>query len=258
MNEHRTLTPRQARATFRAGLTVPTSGWCGGHQQANLISVPREFAYDVLLFAQRNPRPVPVIEVTDAGATEAPLSAPGCDLRRDVPGYCIWQDGTLVARTADVADLWRADLVTFLYGCSLTFERALNARGIPLRHWENATSVPMYDTNIRCLPAGRLHGPLVVSMRPLGPDAIAQSVEITARMPHAHGAPVHVGKSSVLGIGDLARPDYGEPVLVLDDELPVFWACGVTMQAVARESLLPFAITHEPGHMFITDLPEQT
>lgn len=250
------LSPGAARSRFRDGITVPTSGWCGGYQQANVISVPREFAYDVLLFAQRNPAPVPVLEVTDVGATEAPGSAPGSDLRTDVPGYCVWQDGEIVARVEQATEFWRNDLVTFLYGCSLTFERALSADGTLLRHWQDGTSVPMYDTTVECRSAGRLHGNLVVSMRPIRPEAITRTVQITAAMPHAHGAPVSVGHPQALGIADLGSPDYGEPVPVAEEELPVFWACGVTMQAVARACRLPYAITHQPGHMFITDLPE--
>ncbi|MGH8794543.1 MAG: putative hydro-lyase [Stackebrandtia sp.] len=255
MSGRDTLTPAEARDLFRGGTIGPTAGWAGGYTQANLVSVPREYAYDLLLFAQRNPKPCPVLDVTDPGATTTAL-APRADLRTDLPLYRVWRDGELVDETRDVVDVWRDDLVTFLIGCSFTFETALSRAGVPLRHLEQDSNVPVYTTNRRCRPAGRLSAPLVVSMRPIPAELVATAVAVTAAMPGVHGAPVHVGAPAALGVADLTRPDFGDAVEVRDGEVPVFWACGVTPQAAIMESKPEFALTHAPGHMFVTDVPD--
>ena len=249
------LAPAEARARFRAGERVPTSGWADGFAQANLVSVPREAAYDLLLFCQRNPKPCPLLDVTEPGSWTTPL-APGADLRLDLPGYRVWQDGRLVDEPADVLEWWADDLVTFLLGCSYTFETALLQAGVPVRHLEQGRNVPMYRTARECRPAGRLSGPLVVSMRPVPSELVPTAVQVTALVPAVHGAPVHVGNPASLGIDDLGTPDYGDPVEVRPGEVPVFWACGVTPQAVIEQARLPFALTHAPGHMFVTDLAD--
>ena len=247
-----TLTPDRARQRFRAGLVRPTAGMAPGHAQANLVIVPRELAFDVLLFAQRNPKPCPVLGVLDAGETTGPLLAGG-DIRTDVPQYVVWENGVEVARPADITPYWREDLVTVMLGCSFTFEDALQAHGIRLAHIDQGVNVPMYRTSRRCEPAGRLSGPLVVSMRPVPASQVADAVRITSRYPAVHGAPVHVGDPGALGITDLGSPDFGDAVRIAPGEIPVFWACGVTPQAAVMESAPPFAITHAPGHMLVTD-----
>ncbi len=244
-------TPDEARARFRAGLAVPTAGWCPGYTQANLVVVPQELAYDMLLFAQRNPKPCPVLDVSDPGATSTPLFRG--DLRTDLPAYRVYVDGEAAGDVTDVTGHWRDDLVAFLIGCSFTFEDALLAVGVPVRHVEQGRNVPMYRTDRPCRPAGSLAGPLVVSMRPVPAELVPTAVRVTARYPAVHGAPVHVGDPAALGIADLDRPDYGDPVEVRPGELPVFWACGVTPQAAVAASRPPLAITHAPGHMAITD-----
>jgi uncharacterized protein YcsI (UPF0317 family) len=248
------LSAAEARALFRAGTVAPTAGWASGHTQANLVSVPSDLAYDLLLFAQRNPEPCPVLDVTEPGAATTVL-APDADLRTDAPRYRVWLGGELVDEPSDVVQIWRADLVTFLIGCSFTFEAALLKAGVPVRHIEQGRNVPMYVTDRECRPGGRFHGPLVVSMRPIPGALVSTAVRVTAATPAAHGAPVHIGAPEALGIGDLARPDFGEPVEIRDGELPVFWACGVTPQLALMSAKPPFAITHAPGYMFITDTP---
>jgi uncharacterized protein YcsI (UPF0317 family) len=246
------LSPGQARALFRAGLRVPTSGWCAGWTQANLIAVPREQAYDLLLFAQRNPKPCPVLDVTEPGEASASLFAG--DLRTDLPGYVVYEHGEPVAEVSDVTGFWRDDLVSFLIGCSFTFEDALREAGVPVRHIEQNRNVPMYRTNRMCRRAGEFGGPLVVSMRPVPAAQVADAVRVTSRYPSVHGAPVHVGDPVELGIDDLGAPDFGDPVDVRVDEIPVFWACGVTPQAAVMTSRPKLAIGHAPGHMAITDV----
>ncbi|EWM14103.1 putative hydro-lyase [Kutzneria sp. 744] len=242
------MTAADARARFRSGLVTPTAGLAPGHTQANLIAVPVDWAYDVLLFAQRNPKPCPVLDVTDAGVPRTAL-APGADLRTDLPSYRVWVDGSLHTECPDATPFWRDDLVAVLIGCSFTFESALLAANIPLR----GTNVPMYITNRPCRPTPRLRGPLVVSMRPIPSELVPAAVDVTRLMPAVHGAPVHVGDPSALGISDLQHPDFGVPADLHPGEVPVFWACGVTPQAAVMASKPPFAITHAPGHMFITD-----
>jgi len=245
--------PIEARAAFRDGQAVPSTGWAPGYAQANLVSVPREQAYDLLLFAQRNPKPCPLLDVTEPGAWTTPI-APGADLRTDVGRYRVWRDGELVDEPTGVQGLWREDLVTFLIGCSFTFEGALLEAGVPVRHLEQGGNVPMFRTTRPCRPAGALHGDLVVSMRPIPADLVATAVTVTARVPAVHGAPVHVGDPGALGIDDLDEPEFGDPVTLHDGDVPVFWACGVTPQVAIMESRVPFAITHAPGHMLVTDL----
>jgi uncharacterized protein YcsI (UPF0317 family) len=251
------LSPAQARALFRAGLVTPTSGWSAGYTQANLMIVPKAQAFDVLLFAQRNPKPCPVLGVLDAGETSSALLAGG-DIRTDVPKYAVYENGVKVDEPTDITDYWRDDLVTFIVGCSFTFEAALLEAGVPVRHIEAGSNVPMYSTNRECRPAGALSGPLVVSMRPVPASRVADAVRITSRYPAVHGAPVHVGDPAALGIADLAAPDFGDPVEVRDGEIPVFWACGVTPQAAVMRSRPSFAIGHAPGHMAITDARDST
>ena len=245
------VSPAEARARFRGGLVTPTAGWSRGWTQANLLAVPRDLAYDFLLFAQRNPKPCPVLDVIDAGEVGGPLL--DGDIRTDVPAYRVYVDGELVEETPDARPFWREDLVSFLIGCSFTFEGALLDAGVPVRHIERGVNVPMFTTSRRCRPAGALSGPLVVSMRPVPAGQVADAVRVTSRFPAVHGAPVHVGDPAALGIADLGSPDFGDPVDVLPGEVPVFWACGVTPQAVVQESRPPLAITHAPGHMLVTD-----
>ncbi|MEU6083802.1 putative hydro-lyase [Streptomyces sp. NPDC047108] len=250
------LSPGAARAHFRTGASGTTAGWAPGHTQANLIAVPADWAYDVLLFCQRNPKPCPVLDVTDAGSWATPL-APGADLRTDVPRYRVWKHGELVDEPTDATVHWRPDLVTFLIGCSFTFESALSGAGVPMRYVEQGRNVAMYVTNRQCRPAGRLHGPLVVSMRPVPEALVDTAVRETALMPAVHGSPVHHGDPAALGIAALDLPDFGDPVEAEPGDVPVFWACGVTPQAAVMASRPPFALTHAPGQMFITDARDE-
>jgi len=247
--------PHEARLAMRAGrFTGHTSGLVPGRVQGNLVILPADAAAEFLLFCQRNPKPCPILAVTDPGDPRIPALGHDIDLRTDVPRYRVWRDGELVDEPADVAALWRDDLVGFVLGCSFSFDQALIDAGLPLRHVACGVNVAMYRTSVPTAPAGRFHGPLVVSMRPFRPADAIRAVQVTARMPAVHGAPVHIGKPELLGITDLSRPDFGDPVAVHDDELPVFWACGVTPQAAVMQARPPFCITHAPGHMLVTDL----
>jgi uncharacterized protein YcsI (UPF0317 family) len=255
------LRPGEARDRFAGGLAVPTSGWCQGYAQANIIALPRELAFDMMVFAQRNPKPCPLLEVIDAGRVRADeggsvFSNPDSDIRSDLPRYRVYREGELVEEVEDATSVWRDDLVTFIIGCSFTFEHPLRTAGIPLRHLAADRNVPMYRTAVRCRPAGRLAGPLVVSMRGVPPGRVADAVRISSRYPAVHGAPVHVGDPSSLGIASLDEPDYGDPPALEPGDVPVFWACGVTPQAMVLESRPELAITHAPGHMLITDAPD--
>ncbi len=243
------------RTACRNGqLTSPTPGNAPGYVQANLVVLPRDWAFDFLLFCQRNRKPCPLLDVTEAGDPEPRGVAPGADLRTDLPVYRIWQNGELIAEPTDVKKYWRDDLVSFLIGCSFTFENALVQQNIPVRHIEQNRNVPMYRTNIACRAAGRFHGPMVVSMRPLTPAHAIQATTVCARYPLAHGAPIHFGDPATIGIMDINKPDFGDVVTIHPGEIPVFWACGVTPQAALMAAKPPFAITHKPGHMFLTNL----
>jgi uncharacterized protein YcsI (UPF0317 family) len=242
------------RLAARGELSGPTPGLALGYVQANLVVVPRDVAFDFLLFCQRNPKPCPLLDVTEPGDPEPRLVAAGADIRTDVPRYRVYRDGKLVEEPTDLKGWWRDDLVGFLLGCSFTFENALVQAGVPVRHLERGCNVPMYRTNIACVPAGVFRGPMVVSMRPLKPADVVRAVQVCSRFPRAHGAPIHFGAPAEIGIHNLDKPDFGDLVDVKAGELPVFWACGVTPQAVAMEVQLPLLITHKPGHMFVTNL----
>ncbi|MBA2441842.1 MAG: putative hydro-lyase [Rubrobacter sp.] len=245
---------RELREQVRSGgYAGPTSGLAPGYVQANLVVLPEEYALDFLKFCVRNPRSCPVLEVTDAGSPEPPVMAPGADLRTDVPRYRVYERGEVVDEPVDIVSRWREDLVSFLIGCSFTFERALLGAGLRLAHQEQGRNVPMYVTHRECVPSGPFAGPMVVSMRPYSPEEIPRAVAASGRYPTMHGAPVHVGDPGALGIEDLARPDFGEAVELGEGKVPVFWACGVTPQAVAMNARPPLVITHSPGHMFVTD-----
>jgi uncharacterized protein YcsI (UPF0317 family) len=245
------VTPEEVRARASG----PTAGLANGYAQANLIAVPADWAYEVLLFTQRNPKPCPVLDVTDAGSPRTVL-APDADLRTDIPRYRVWHDGALTDEPTDATPFWRDDLVAFLIGCSFTFEGALDAAGVPLRHLDQGRNVSMYVTNRQCRPAGRVHGPLVVSMRWVPEALVDTATRVSGLMPAVHGAPVHAGDPAALGIADLDKPDFGDAVDPEPGDVPVFWACGVTPQAALMASKPPFAITHAPGHMFVTDVPD--
>jgi uncharacterized protein YcsI (UPF0317 family) len=246
---------KEVRRAAREGiLTSPTAGLARGYVQANLVVVPHELAFDFLLFCQRNPKPCPVLDVTEPGNPEPAWAAPGADVRTDVPRYCVYREGECVDEPNDLRNWWRDDLVAFLLGCSFTFENALLEAGVPVRHVELGCNVPMYRTNVACRSAGVFHGPLVVSMRPMTATQAIAATRICGRFPRAHGVPVHVGDPKALGIGDLGRPDFGDPVPIYPGEIPVFWACGVTPQAVAMQAQPSLLLTHKPGHMFVTDL----
>lgn len=248
-------TPDIARAAIRNdGFSEPTTGVANGFLQANLVVLPKDDAYDFLLFCVRNPKPCPLLDVTDAGSPHPTQVAPQADLRFDLPRYRIYERGEVTAEPTSIEHLWRDDLVAFLLGCSFSFERELDRQGIPMRHWRAGRNVAMYRTNRACAPAGRFDGPLVVSMRPIPDSMVDETVAITSRFPQAHGSPVQVGSPDELGIRDLTRPVWGDPPCIEPGDVPVFWACGVTPQAVIQQSKPAFAITHAPGHMFITDL----
>ncbi|MGC1407913.1 MAG: putative hydro-lyase [Acetobacteraceae bacterium] len=246
---------RTERLRIRSGtFTGPTSGMAPGNVQANLVILPRALANDFLRFAQANPKPCPVLAVSEPGEPTFPTLGHELDIRTDLPRYRVWKYGELAEEPTDIRDVWRDDLVSFAIGCSFSFEEALIEDGIEVRHIACDRNVPMYRTSIPCVPAGVFHGPLVVSMRPLRPADAIRAVQITSRFPSVHGAPVHLGMPGSIGIKDIAKPDYGDAVPIAPDELPVFWACGVTPQAAIAAVKPEFCITHAPGSMLITDL----
>jgi uncharacterized protein YcsI (UPF0317 family) len=235
-----------------------TAGLAPGYVQANLAILPKPLADDFLRFCQANPKPCPVIGLSEPGDPRIPALGADLDLRTDLPRYRVWREGALVDEPTEIAQYWRDDLVAFALGCSFSFEEALIEDGIPLRHVERGVNVAMWRTNIDCAPAGPFAGPLVVSMRPLSPAHAIRAIQITSRFPSVHGAPVHIGLPEAIGIRDLGTPDYGDAVEIAPGELPVFWACGVTPQAVIAAAKPAFAITHAPGSMLVTDLKNRS
>jgi uncharacterized protein YcsI (UPF0317 family) len=251
------LSPQELRKRIRNGQwTQPTSGASKGYIQANLVMMPQEQAFDFLLFCVRNPKPCPILDVLEPGCFE-PAIAPGADLRTDLPRYRIYEDGRLKTETEDVSGLARSGMVSFLLGCSFSFENAMLAAGLPIRNIEEGKNVSMYVTRRDCRPAGPFTSKLVVTMRPMTPAQAIRAVQITTRFHLTHGAPVHIGDHREIGIKDLDRPEFGDPVTIRTGEIPVFWACGVTSQVAATSVPLPLVITHSPGHMFVSDLKDE-
>jgi uncharacterized protein YcsI (UPF0317 family) len=249
---------QQARAAIRSGeWTGQTSGLAEGHVQGNVVILPKALADDFLRYCQRNPKPCPLLAVGEPGQPALPALGHDIDIRSDVPQYRVWRRGEIVAEPTDVRDLWRDDLVSFVIGCSFSFEQALLEAGLPVRHIEQGRNVPMYRTSIATAEAGPFRGPLVVTMRPMRAAAAIRAIQVTSRFPDVHGAPVHLGDPALIGIGDLAHPDSGDAVDMRPDESPVFGACGVTPQAAITQARPEFCITHAPGAMLITDLLNQ-
>ncbi len=248
------FSPKEIRFLIRKGKwDKPTAGLAMGYAQANLVILPQKYAFDFLLFCQRNPKPCPLLEVLEPGEYRTKFLSSNADLRTDIPRYHIYRRGRLEATVKETKSLWRNDFVSFLLGCSFSFEEALLRSRIPVRHIEENKNVPMYITNIPCKSAGSFHGPMVVTMRPIPLDQVTRAVQITSRYASVHGGPVHIGNSTKIGIKNLKKPDFGDSVTLKKDEIPVFWACGVTPQAVLMEAKPDLCITHAPGHMFISD-----
>ena len=248
-------TGRDARRRIRAGTNLaPTSGMAPGYVQGNLAILPKALAADFARFCQLNPKPCPLLASSEPGDWRLPALGEDLDIRTDIPLYRVWKNGEMVEEVRDLKKVWRDDLVSFVLGCSFSFEEALIENGLEIRHQTCNVNVPMYRTSIECKPSGPFHGPMVVSMRPFKPADAIRAVQVTTRFPSVHGAPVHIGLPAAIGIADLARPDYGDAVPVKSDELPVFWACGVTPQSVVATVKPEFCITHAPGYMLVTDL----
>lgn len=249
------MTPREARMKIRNGeITTQTSGMCNGYAQANLCILPKKYAYDFLLFASRNPTSCPILEVLDEGSRYTRYMADHADIATDIPKYRIYKNGVLTEEVTDISAYWQDDFVSFLIGCSFSFEGELLDAEVPIRHIEQGRNVPMFLTNIPCEPAGIFHGNMVVSMRPIPYGQVVRAVTATAAMPKVHGAPVHIGDPALIGIADITKPDFGDSVEIHAGDVPVFWPCGVTPQAAIMAAKPELAITHAPGHMFLTDV----
>jgi len=248
---------RSFREKVRAGeFKGPTNAQCPGFMQCNVVILPQgQHAFDFMLFCQRNPQACPLVEVCDVGSPVPSGVAPGADLRTDIPKYAIYRNGKLDKEVYDATDYWPKDSVAFLIGCSFSYDGALMDAGIPLRNAEQGKNVSMYRTNLKCRPSGSLKGNMVVSMKPIPSLQISKHVEITSSYPHAHGSPVCVGSAEAIGIKNIDKPDWGDSITIQSGDVPVFHACGVTPQNVLMDSMVPFAITHSPGHMFVTDMP---
>ena len=249
------MLPSEVRQLIREEkITGQTSGMCETYAQGNLVILPREHAYDFLLFTQRNPKSCPILEVGDVGSRVVKKMANNGDIATDIPKYRVWENGVMTGEYTNIERFWQDDFVYFLIGCSFSFEGELLASGVPVRHIEEGKNVPMYLTNVPCEEAGMFHGNLVVSMRPMPASDVIRAVSITSSMPRVHGAPIHIGDPEKIGIRDIMKPDFGDSVTIHEGEIPVFWCCGVTPQSVVMSAKPPIAISHAPGHMFITDV----
>lgn len=250
--------PATLRRLIREGsFTRPTTGHAAGFLQANLAILPKSHADDFLAFCVRNPKPCPLLGVSEAGAASIAKLGADLDIRSDVVGYRVFLGGTDFETVSDLREIWREDLVTFAIGCSFSFEESLQRANIPVRHIAAQRNVPMYVTSIETRPAGPFRGPLVVSMRAFSPADAIRAIVLSDRHPMAHGAPIHIGDPALIGIKDFANPEFGDPPVLRDGDIPVFWACGVTPQMAIRNARPEIAITHEPGFMLVTDLPAE-
>ena len=255
MSKTTELSPVQLRYAIRSGEHVGnTSGFCQGFVQCNLVILPADAAADFLKFCEANPKPCPLIAMSEPGASNIPKLGTDLDIRTDIPSYKVFENGIVTQEISDISELWRDDLVAFLLGCSFSFEEALIADGLEVRNVTEGVNVPMYTTNIDCAPVGPFTGKMVVSMRPFAPEEALRAAAICERFPSVHGAPIHYANPQDIGITDITQPDYGDAVTIKEGEHPLFWACGVTPQAALAAAKLPFCITHSPGYMLVTDL----
>ena len=247
-------TPAQVRAAIRRGeIDFPTAGMCAGYAQANLVILPPEYAADFEEYTRLNPFPCPVLEIVK-GSPITHAMGEGASLVTDIPRYRVYENGVFTKELTDASAYWKEGYVGFLIGCSFSFEEALLAAGIPVRHIEQGCHVPMFKPSIATQRAGPFEGPMVCSMRPMTPEQARRAYEITAAMPNVHGAPVQIGHPEAIGVADVMKPDYGDPVEIREGEIPVVWPGGVTPQAAVENAKPPIVITHAPGHMFITDI----
>ncbi len=253
ITKYKNMKPSEVRAAIRSGeVDFPTAGMCEGYAQANLVILPKEYAADFAEFARLNPFPCPILEVTEG--TPMTKAMGDANLLTDIPEYFIYKNGELVDKVNDATEYWQEGMVGFLIGCSFSFEEALMKNGIEVRHIATKRNVPMYKANSQAKKAGPFFGPMVCSMRPMTPENAKIAYDITVKMPNVHGAPVHIGDPAEIGIKDVMKPDFGDAVTINPGEVPVFWPCGVTPQAALMATKPPFAITHAPGHMLITDV----
>lgn len=249
------ISPAELRQKIRNGAHKGnTSGLCAGYVQCNLVILPADWAEDFLAFCEANPKPCPLIAVSQPGEFNLTKLGADIDIRSDIPSYRVFENGQLRNEVNDISDLWRDDLVAFLLGCSFSFEEALIAEGLDVRNVTEAVNVPMYRTNIDCTAVGQFAGQMVVSMRPFAPPEALRAAEISGRFPSVHGEPVHYANPEHIGITDINQPDYGDSVTIKEGEHPLFWACGVTPQVALENAKPPFCITHSPGSMLVTDM----
>lgn len=249
------LSPRELRRRIRDGrFDGSTAGQAAGYVQANVVVLPADYAAEFLRYCQANPKPCPLLAVSEPGDPALPALGDDIDIRRDVPRYRVFRDGELIEERADIAELWRPDMVAFAIGCSFSFEEALLADGLRVRHIDEGRNVAMYRTSLDTHSAGRFRGKMVVSMRMFPPADAIRAIQICSRFPAVHGAPVHIAAPEAIGIRDLARPEFGDAPTLVAGELPVFWACGVTPQVALEAARPPLAITHSPGCMLVTDM----
>lgn len=251
------FSPEEVRGLIRRNQwSQSTSGVASGYVQANLVILRKEYALEFMQFCHRNPKPCPLLDVTDIGSSKPVYLGEDADIKTDIGFYRVYRNGKLTETLTDLNEIWEKDMVGFLLGCSLTFERHLVNTGIYLHHYKNNNPVSMYKTNIPCVEAGIFKGNMVVSMRPIPVKELTNVVLMTSKFSLAHGAPIHIGSPEYIGIKELHKPDFGEVVPMPDDCVPVFWACGVTPQAIAIENKIDLMITHEPGYMFVSDIPD--
>ena len=253
------MTPVEFRHQVRNGqFREPTAGHCGDFAQANLAILPKASADDFLRFCFLNPKACPLLGVGEQGQWSLPSVGLDIDIRSDVPGYYVYRNGRMAEERTSLQEIWQSDFVVFAIGCSFSFEHMMLEDGIPLRHIAQQKNVAMYRTNIKNKAAGTFGGNMVVSMRPMTAAHAIKAIQMTSRFPAIHGAPIHIGNPAEIGIENIGQPDFGDAVSILPNELPVFWACGVTPQEAIRMAGLPIAITHKPGYMLMTDIPNST
>ncbi len=247
--------PVEVRRRIRAGrYRDQTGGLAKGCVQANIAILPAAYADEFARFCRKNPKPCPLLAMSEPGRPHLPELAEDLDLRTDLPSYRVFRNGEVDGDVASIGDIWRDDFVAFALGCSFSFEEALVDAGLPIRHWNDGSICPMYLTDIECAPAGRFRSRMVVSMRPFTPADAIKAVQITSRYPRVHGAPVHLGMPERIGIENIERAWQGDDPIIAAGEMPVFWACGVTPQVAMRAARPPIAITHTPAHMLVTDV----
>lgn len=249
------LSPHEIRNEIRLKRWNGTTyGLAKKYAQVSPVILAEKYADDFLRLCKVNPKIFPLYGVSETGNSKLSFLGEDVDVKSDLSSYRVYSNGQFNGNTGSIKEIWQDDFVTFAIGCSLSFEEILIMQGIPLRHLQENKKIPAYQTNIELNSTGAFSGKTFVTMRQFSTLDSTKATTLTAQFPKFHGAPLHSGDCTQIGIKDLSKPDYGDTPTLYKDDIPLYWACGITVLQVIEKAEMPIAIVVNPGYMLITDL----